>query len=263
MSLVIDQLDYSYGDVHALMGISVEASPQALTCILGPNASGKSTLLRCIMGRLRPRSGQVLLDGQRTSTLRGRALARRIAYVAQRSTVSASFTVREVVELGRYALTPDRAKIEQAMARLDLETVARRQFAALSVGQQQRVMLARALTQLGPGGYLLLDEPTSALDLRHVGKTMQLLRELVEEGVTVLMVVHDVTLASTYAHQAWLLDEGKLVASGPAADVLKVEMLKKVFRVEFDWFESASGDRLLASQSTRSPDPNPRHPASG
>lgn len=256
MSLVIEQLNYSFGDVHALKDISVEVSTGALTCILGPNASGKSTLLRCIMGRLKPLSGQILLDGQRTCTLRGHALAKRIAYVAQRSTVSAAFTVREVVELGRYALAPDLARIEQAIVRLDLEAIAQRQFAALSVGQQQRVMLARALAQIGSGGYLLLDEPTSALDLRHVGETMHLLQMLVAEGVTVLMVVHDVTLASTYAHQAWLLDDGKLVASGPAVDVLKVEKLKQVFSVEFDWFESKSGDRLLASGS-------PRPPASG
>jgi len=246
MTLVIDDLSFAYGDVKALEHIAAEAAPGRLTAIIGPNASGKSTLLRCIIGSLKPSGGRVLLDGVPTRHLRPRFMARRMAYVAQRSAVSAAFTVTEVVELGRYALAPSRRLVEQAIARLDLSDVAHRPYAALSVGQQQRVMLARAVAQLDGAGYLLLDEPTSAMDLRHQCDTMTLIRELVGEGVTVLMVMHDLTTAAAEADVAWLLQSGRLAAAGPAGEVLTESRLREVFNVPFEWLSSSTGGRRLA-----------------
>ena len=167
MKLVVEHLDFSYGNIHALHGINVETLPGKLTAILGPNASGKSTLLKCMLGGLNPQAGRVLLDGHPIRSIKSRELARRIAYVPQRSYVSAAFTVREVVELGRYALAPDEKKVTKAITQLDLTEVSDRIYSTLSVGQQQRVMMARALAQLSPDGLLLLDEPTSAMDLKH------------------------------------------------------------------------------------------------
>lgn len=253
MSLAIDALSFAYGDVPALVDVSVEAVPGRLTAILGPNASGKSTLLRCVIGSLRPQSGRVLIDGHAVHHLRARHLAKRVAYVAQRSVVSAAFSVREVVELGRYALPTSRKKVNEAIDRLDLNDVAERPYAALSVGQQQRVMLARAAAQLDEKGYLLLDEPTSAMDLRHQRETMTLIRQLVREGVTVLMVLHDITLAADEAQEAWLLQEGRLISAGPAADVLDTERLGRVFDVPFEWLASGSGARRLVPDAPSGP----------
>ncbi|MCZ6834298.1 MAG: ABC transporter ATP-binding protein [Planctomycetota bacterium] len=253
MSLVIENLSFAYGDVQALQDVSVEAAPGRLTTIIGPNASGKSTLLRCIIGRLKPTRGRVLLDGQASHQLKPRHLAQRVAYVAQRSVVSAAFSIREVVELGRYALPPDHHKVMEAIERLDLSDIATRPYAALSVGQQQRVMLARAVAQLDDEGILLLDEPTSAMDLKHQFDTMKLIQELVSEKVTVLMVLHDLSLAASQGQDAWLLNRGKLVASGIVDDVLDTNRLNDVFEVPFEWLVSKSGDRRLAAMTQQGP----------
>ncbi|MCH7571971.1 MAG: ABC transporter ATP-binding protein [Planctomycetes bacterium] len=241
MSLVIDQLSFSYGRVEALQGVTVQANSGKLTAILGPNASGKSTLLRCVIGSLKPLRGVVLIDGKPVHAMKARDLARRVAYVPQRSTVSASFTVREVVELGRYRLPRRASRVDEAIERLELVEVAGREYSALSVGQQQRVMLARALAQIEPDGLLILDEPTSAMDLRHEHDAMNILQELAAAGATVLLVMHDVTLAGTVADDVWLLDRGKLVVSSQAADVLTVERLEEVFGVKFESIRTEGG----------------------
>lgn len=148
MKLVISNLTFSYGRIAAIAGIDARANSGRLIAVLGPNASGKSTLLRCIIGALRPSAGTVMLDGSCVHRLSTRALATRIAYVPQRSIVSAAFTVRQVVELGRYALPVDGGRVRSAIERLDLADVRERPYRALSVGQQQRVTLARAMAQL-------------------------------------------------------------------------------------------------------------------
>lgn len=249
MKLVVEQLDYSYGKVRALEGINVETKQGSLIAILGPNASGKSTLLKCILGSLHPQSGRVMLDDRPIGSLKARELAQRIAYVPQRSYVSAAFTVREVVELGRYALVPDAKKVAAAIIQLDLAGVSDRIYSTLSVGQQQRVMMARAMAQLSPDGLLLLDEPTSAMDLKHVRETMGLLQGLARGGATVLLVVHDIALASQVADIAWLLMEGKLLASGPRADVLTLQRLQEVFQVPFERVESKNGEKVLLPET--------------
>ena len=245
MSLVIRDLDFFYSRRKVLSNLSMRAVPGRITALLGPNAAGKSTLLRCIVGALKPTRGMVSIDGMATHRMRARDLAVRLAYVPQRSVVSAAFTVREIVELGRYALPPDADLVKQAINRLDLSELAGRRYPELSVGQQQRVMLARALAQLSPSGHLLLDEPLSAMDLRYVQHALMLLRELAEDGVTILIAMHDISLAAALADEVWLLDEGSLVANGEVAKVLSLERLKAVFSVDFQWLEVEPGKPSL------------------
>ncbi len=245
MSLAAQRLSHRYGAIRSLEDVSAEARPGRITAIIGPNAAGKSTLLRCLFGALRPSSGQALLDGAPVHRIRARLVARRVAYVAQRPTVAAAFSVRQVVELGRYALPPSRRRVDEALARLDLAEVADRPFPALSAGQQQRAGLARAVGQLAPDGHLLLDEPTSALDLRHVRDAMRLLRELASGGATVLVSLHDLALAASVADDCWLLDAGRLVAAGPAAEVMEIGRLRAVFGVEFEWVARPAGPAFL------------------
>lgn len=297
VTVVVKQLGHSFGDVVALRDINVEVGGGAraegpeisaagegipgrggITAVLGPNASGKSTLLRCVIGAVRPSAGAVLIDGRPAHRIHPYHLAQRIAYVPQRSVVSASFTVREVVELGRYALPADHEAVDAAIARLDLTELVDRQYAALSVGQQQRVTLARAVAQLGGGmaeksknqkiekstsqqtakssiaapspshrGILVLDEPMSAMDLRYVRDCSALLRELADSGVTVLIAMHDLSLACRLADEAWLLCDGRLVAHGAVGDVLEIERLREVFDVEFEWAKDSRGERVLCS----------------
>lgn len=249
MTIVIENLTHRYGVIPALRGVSGAASPGKITALLGPNAAGKSTLLRCIIGAIKPSAGCVLVDGKPAHATPPHLMAQKLAYVPQRSTVAAAFTVREVVELGRYVLKPDPKAVSNAISQMDLIDVAERPFASLSVGQQQRVTLARALAQLGPeererssSGHLVLDEPMSAMDLRHVRDAMDHLRSLADRGITIIIAMHDLTLAAKVADDVWLLNEGQL-RTGSACEVLDTEQLQRVYGVAFEWIDG----RLLTA----------------
>jgi iron complex transport system ATP-binding protein len=233
VTIRFEDLSYSYGRIAALRDVSVEATPGAVTAVIGPNAAGKSTLLRCAVGSLRPARGQVTINGTPAHRMRARELASLIAYVPQRAVVSAGFTVRQVIELGRYALAADPSRIDQAIDEFDLHAIADRPYPALSVGQQQRVTLARAMAQLAPAGHLLLDEPTSAMDLRHVQSSMDIVRAAARRGATVLMAVHDLLLASRWADVAWVILDGRLVHAGAVGDVMTEQNLQGAFGIEF------------------------------
>jgi iron complex transport system ATP-binding protein len=248
MSVETANLSFAYGRIPALRDVSLRAEAERITAVLGPNAAGKSTLLRCLIGALKPQQGSASIDGIESRRMSPRSLAQRVAYVPQRSVVSAAFTVRQVIELGRYALAPQPGKIDHAIERLDLEDVADRPYPHLSAGQQQRVTMARALAQLAPDGHLILDEPVSAMDLRHVHDVMALLRAVARGGATVIMAIHDLALAAIVSDAVWLLDGGKVVASGPVGDVLTVERLQQVFGVSFQWLDGPWGSPILTSQ---------------
>jgi len=252
VTLHVNQLSHRYDEIEALREITVSAAPGRITAVIGPNAAGKSTLLKCIIGALTPTRGAVMIDGKAAHKTHAYWLARKIAYVPQRSTVSAAFTVRQVVELGRYALPANQSRIDSAIERLELADLHDRPYSALSVGQQQRVTLARAVAQLEPRGRLILDEPMSAMDLRHVRDCCQLLRELADQGATVLIAIHDLSLVASFADEAWLLHEGRLSASGIVCDVLNVERLREVFEVEFRWIEiDGAGPWLVTDRPAR------------
>jgi iron complex transport system ATP-binding protein len=236
---------YKGAQMPALKGVNTAAIPGRITAVLGPNAAGKSTLLRCIIGALKPSGGSVLIDGEPSHLLKTKKLAGRLAYVPQRPQVAAAFTVREVIELGRYALPASRQRIDETLKRLELESIADRPFPSLSVGQQQRVTLGRAIAQLGPKGHLVLDEPTSAMDLRHAARTTTLLRELAGKGVTVVIAMHDLKVAASTADECWLLDAGRLVAAGPTAEVLQIDRLQGIFGVPFEWVDRPGGAPIL------------------
>jgi iron complex transport system ATP-binding protein len=251
VTVELRDLAFAYGRATVLDGVTASARAGAVTAVIGPNAAGKSTLLRCATGALRPRRGTVRIDGRPPHHLRGQALAASVAYVAQRPLVSAAFTVREVVELGRYALPPSRRRVEEAIERLALSDLADRPYPALSVGQQQRVALARAVAQVEPGACLVLDEPTAAMDLRHAADAFSLLRELSGRGATVILALHDLPSAMHVAEDAWLLDGGRLVAAGPAASVCTADALGRVFGVPFHAWTGLGGRAILL------PDPAP------
>jgi iron complex transport system ATP-binding protein len=239
---------YKGTDIPAIKGVNAVAAPGRITAVIGPNAAGKSTLLRCVIGALAPTSGTVLIDGEPSHQLSTRSLAGRLAYVPQRPQVAGAFTVREVIELGRYAMPANRQRIDDTLRRLELESIADRPFPLLSVGQQQRVTLGRAVAQLGPKGHLVLDEPTSAMDLRHAARSTALLRELATGEVTVIIAMHDLTLAANLSDDCWLLDAGRLVAAGPTADVMQIDRLQAVFGVGFEWVQRAKGTPILHAE---------------
>lgn len=251
MSLAFEQVGFAYGDKPVLGGVSCEFAPGAITAILGPNGAGKTTLLRLGLGVLTPGDGRVTLDGIEVRSMPHRHRAARIAYIAQRPSVSFAFCVGQVVAMGRYHANgsshrsvscPDR--IAAVLDRVDLLDRVGDPVGQLSAGQQQRVALARALVQLDcpatPGSerrptcVLLADEPMSAQDPRHQAQTVRLLRELAHRGVAVVVVLHDFTLVPRLADRAVLLDEhGSVAAAGSIEAVLRSEVLAPVYGVGF------------------------------
>ncbi|MCE8030666.1 ATP-binding cassette domain-containing protein [Halomonas daqingensis] len=212
--------------------------PGELLAIVGPNGAGKSTLLSLLSGFRRPEQGSLCLDGMPLHRWEPAALARRRALVAQALTLGFDWPVRELVALGSEASA---AEIDAVLALLDLEALAERGALALSGGEAQRVMIARALCQLGlgrsertePGQVLLLDEPTSALDIGQQQRLMRLLRRLAQEHrLAIACVLHDLNLAARYAHRVWLLERGRRIAAGTPAEVLDGRTLARAFDAE-------------------------------
>jgi iron complex transport system ATP-binding protein len=227
-----------------VQAVSAALMPGRLTALIGPNAAGKSTLLKLMLGQLTPTAGEVTLGKAAVAQMDPRRRARRISYVPQGGSVSFGFTVREVVAMGGYASGAGPEAVEQALNWCDLASVAARPFAQLSGGQQQRVVLARAVAQAQAGGEVLLaDEPGSHMDLWHVHHTMQLCLALARQGLAVLVVVHDLNLAARYADDVWLMQAGRLVADGPWDHVLDAETLAGIYGVTLTDMRADSGDR--------------------
>ena len=224
------------GGKPLLARTDLRLSPGRVTAVLGPNGAGKSTLLALLSGERRPDQGQVLLDGADIAGIPSPALALRRAVMAQEGAVSFDFLVREVVELGRYPhrLRPtagEAALVAQAMADADVTHLAPRVFNSLSGGEKARVHLARVLAQATP--WLLLDEPTAALDLAHQHQALQRLRRLAQQqGLGVVLVLHDLNLALRYADDAVLLAGAALQAAGPVREVLSPSRVRDIWGVQ-------------------------------
>ncbi len=203
--------------------------------MVGPNGAGKSTLIRAVSGLQKPSAGIVAWSGREVRSLRGRDLAKLRAFVPQRMPVPVGVTVREAVTIGRSSqLRPlgrmtavDREAIDGAMARADVTRFAERVLPTLSGGELQRVQIAIGLAQAAP--VLIADEPTSALDLGATIDVAGLLRGLVDEGLTVLLVVHDLALAAAIADRVVVVSNGRTVAAGPPREVLTAERLAEVW----------------------------------
>ena len=227
---------YPGSDHAAIDDVTVDVRRSACTAILGPNGSGKSTLLRLALGLLRPSAGQILLSGRPLERWSRRELARTVGVVPQDEEISFPLTVRELVAMGRYPhlgafqaeRAADRAAIDAAMRKCDVDALAGRLVQTLSGGERQRVRLARALAQ--EPAMLVLDEPTRALDIRHEMEILELVRRLVEDEVTVLLVTHHLNLAARYADELLLLDLGRVAAYGAPEEVLRRELLERVYQ---------------------------------
>jgi iron complex transport system ATP-binding protein len=245
MRLHISSLSVRYGKLTALRDITASAEGGEIVCVLGPNASGKSTLLRCVAGLQTPTRGKVLFDGASLLRLHPRERASKVAWVPRSSEVGGRFTLRRVVELGRYALGPSPARVDDALATVDLLSRADTIWHEASAGMKQRTSIARALAQRTPGGLLVLDEPTSALDLRHIQIVSEVLRKCASEGDLVITAIHDVALAIHMADTAFVLRNGELVLAGKSSAVLSPGSLGEVFGVDLAWATDDAGKRHL------------------
>jgi len=247
-ALTARDVTFAYeGGPNVVEALTAALKPGELTALIGPNAAGKSTLLKLMLGQLTPDHGVIHLEARPVGRIPARERARLISYVPQTGAVSFGFTVREVVAMGRFA-AGSRAErdpsVDQALDGCDLSTIADRPFAHLSGGQQQRVVLARAIAQArGQGRAVLADEPGSHMDLWHLHHTMRTLRQLARDGLAVLVVIHDLNLAARYADRVWLMHQARLVADGPWHEVLRPDLLEPVYQVQLTDMTSSASDR--------------------
>jgi iron complex transport system ATP-binding protein len=236
--LDIQSISVDYNSVPVLRSVSLHIGSGETLAVIGPNGAGKSTLIRVVSGILRPSSGSVRIDGTDLASLTPLQRARHLAVVPQARQLPSAFTVRQTVLLGRTpylgwlgrAGRTDEALVEQAMQLTQLTSLAERRVGELSGGEQQRVLLARALAQNTP--VLLLDEPTTHLDLEHQSSFLNLVQSMVKENhLAVLLVLHDLNLAGIYADRVALLVAGQVHTLGTPEAVLTAENLSSVYHV--------------------------------
>ncbi|WP_246169501.1 ABC transporter ATP-binding protein [Actinotalea subterranea] len=234
-SLVAEAVTLAYDRRVVVEDLSLEIPPGSFTVVVGPNACGKSTLLRGLARLLAPRSGAVLLDGRAVHTLPTKEVARRIGLLPQSAIAPEGITVSDLVARGRYPhqgllrqwSVADEDAVREAMDLTDVTDLAERAVDELSGGQRQRVWLAMVLAQQTP--ILLLDEPTTFLDIAHQYEVMDLCADLHEQGRTLVAVLHDLNQAARYATHLVVMKDGVVVAQGHPGDVLTAELVEHVF----------------------------------
>ena len=240
--LKVENLSVAYGDLTILQDVSFSLEPGEWLMIVGPNGAGKSTLINAITGSA-PAKGDVFFEGRNTRTMKPHELARGIGVLAQSHFVGYSFSVEEVVRLGRYAYAPtifsrhsgEEDAVRQALEQTGMWAQRRQSVLTLSGGELQRTFLAQTFCQ--DPRLLLLDEPTNHLDLVYQKQVFELIQDwLKKEGRAVVSVVHDLSLARAYGTRAILLDRGQVVADGPMDAVFSDEVLDRVYRMDVrDW----------------------------
>jgi len=249
-ALAFEGVAFAYGRTPVLEGIDLAVPAGSITGLLGPNGTGKTTLVRLASAALRPKAGRISVFGDDLASLPTRERARRVAVVPQETHPVFDFSVEEIVRMGRaphlglfgIESPSDRRLAGEAMERCEVGHVASRSFRALSGGERQRVMLARALAQ--QARLLLLDEPTAFLDLKHRLAVYALLALLHRDtGLTVVVVSHDINLAARHCDRLVMLRCGSVFADGTPAEVLRPETIRSVYDVEVEIRSDPSSGR--------------------
>ena len=237
MKLKVKNVEFSYASTPILENVCMELAPSEILGIVGPNGAGKSTLLRCIDRILKPQRGSILLDGQEIKEMSRMEIARRMGYVPQTSQRVFPATVFDTVLMGRRphlgwrSNEQDVEKVLEILKLLEIVEFALRDFNEISGGQQQKVLIARALAQ--EADVLLLDEPTSNLDIKHQLEAMDIIKKLVKEkGISAIMAIHDLNLGSRYSDEIVMLNGGSIFDAGNPSSVLTPENIKQVYGVE-------------------------------
>ncbi|SCE36205.1 ABC transporter ATP-binding protein [Streptomyces sp. DvalAA-19] len=240
-----------YGGRAVIDGLDVEIPPGVVTTIIGPNGCGKSTLLRTLTRLLRPTDGTVVLDGEDIAKLRTRDVAKKLGLLPQAPVAPEGLTVGDLVARGRHPhqswlrqwSSDDAGVVERALTMTGVADLADRPVDSLSGGQRQRVWISMTLAQ--GTDLLLLDEPTTYLDLAHAIDVLDLVDDLHESGCTVVMVLHDLNLATRYSDNLIVMRAGQILAQGHPRDVITAELLHEAFGLQATVIDDPVGDRPL------------------
>lgn len=246
MSLVAENVSVSLGRTQVVRDVSMTLEPATVTGLLGPNGAGKSTLMRAMAGQL-VHSGAITLDGQPVSAMSEAYRARHIAWLPQSREVSWPLSVENLVALGRLPWhgwrrtrsAADHELCARAMQLMDVDTLASRPADQLSGGELARVLMARAVAQDTP--VLLADEPGAGLDPAHQISMMAALRQLASRGRTVLVSLHDLSLAARWCDRLVIMREGRIAGSGQPVDVMTEAMLRDVYGINAEIGHDACG----------------------
>ncbi|RKY81923.1 ABC transporter ATP-binding protein, partial [candidate division KSB1 bacterium] len=236
--LQVEKLTCSYNSAFSLQDISFKINPGELLGVIGPNGAGKTTLLKVITKVLKPQKGKIIFDGKDINKIGFKEFARQVAFVPQTSSAGVNMTVEELVLLGRI---PHRRQFQFLETKCDLQVAKQamvlagvfelkdRLLSELSGGERQLVTIARALAQ--EPQLLLLDEPTAHLDIGHQVKILDLVRKLNHEnGLTIIIVLHDLNLASLYCDILLLLNKGKIHSMGTPEHILSYSVIEEVYK---------------------------------
>lgn len=256
--LSLQNISYRIGGQNILDNISAVFQPGEFNIILGPNGSGKSSLLKILCGETTHYAGTVLYDGENNRDIKRSEWAKSRAVMSQQPELSFPLLVEEVVMMGRYphfAFNPgkkDEAICREVMERLHLHSFADRNYLTLSGGEKQRVQFARVLAQVWePTGnhnrYLFLDEPIASLDIYYQHQFLQMTRQLVADGITVIAVLHDINLSIQYGSNLLFMKEGRLVASGPPATIITAALIQEIFSIPVTVLQDDSGKRAMVA----------------
>jgi iron complex transport system ATP-binding protein len=240
MDLVVEDLKLSYPGILAVDGADLRVEPGQVVAVVGPNGCGKSTLLRSIARLHRPDAGRVLAGGRDVWSLRPRQAAHLIGLLPQSPQAPEAITVTGLVAYGRHPhqglfrqwSRADEDAVRDALAATGVEDLADRRIDQLSGGQRQRCWVAMVLAQ--QTAVVLLDEPTSALDLGHQVELLEVIRAVARGGRCVVMVMHDLASAARYADEIVAMRAGRIVARGPARDVVDAELVRALYDIEAD-----------------------------
>ncbi|MGV8937090.1 MAG: ABC transporter ATP-binding protein [Allorhizobium sp.] len=236
-----DNLSFAVDGRPLLDRIDISFKAGKISALVGHNGSGKSTLLKLLARQIKPTSGEIRFDGKDLSSLSARDFARSVAYLPQDVSTASSMTVRELVACGRYPwhgalgrfTQQDQDKVDEAMRLTHVEAFGERMIDNLSGGERQRAWIAMLMAQ--DSQCLLLDEPTSALDIAHQMEVLSLVRRLSrEKGLSVVIVLHDINMATRFCDHIYALKQGALIASGTPASLMNRDTLQEIYGIAMD-----------------------------
>lgn len=230
MKVEFKDLEVTIRGRHIIRGISLETTENRIVGIIGPNGSGKSTLLKTLFSIVAYQEGDILLNGKNIRSISRKRIARQVSYIGQETGMSFDFTVREVVEMGRYPYGSKRnihAAVCEALDVLGIGHFLNRNIRTLSGGERKLVYLARTIAQ--ETDTIILDEPTNHLDIKH---QLLIMRYLKGSGKTILIVLHDLHLAAKFCDELYLINQGRVFLRGKPAEVLRRDNVRQVFEVD-------------------------------